>query len=187
MTTAAARFTAEDLLTLPDAVNYELVDGNLVERHGGAESSAIATAVGACLGAFARARNVGRVFASSCGYQCFRDHPDWVRKPDVSFIRMGRLPEERIPQGHIPIPPDLAVEVVSPGDLAFEIDDKVELYLSAGVRLIWVVSPKTRGVRIHRPKDAQAGPISGLTESQRISGEDVLPGFECDIAEFFKI
>src|SRR5438105_6324290 len=112
MTTTAARFTADDLLTLPDAVNYELVDGNLVERHSGAEASAIAMAIGAAFGAFVRSKRLGHVFTADCGYQCFPDHPDWVRKPDVSFIRMGRLPEERIPEGHTRIAPDLAVEVI---------------------------------------------------------------------------
>jgi Uma2 family endonuclease len=153
----------------------------------GSESSAIAMAIAILLGNFVKARRLGHIFMADCGYQCFPEHPDWVRKPDVSFIRMGRLPDERIPEGHLRIPQDLAVEVICPGDLAYEVDEKVALYLAAGVRLVWVVSPKTRAVRIHRPKDAEAGPISALSESQRISGEDVVPGFECDIAEFFQI
>jgi Uma2 family endonuclease len=189
MTTAAAKavFTPDDLLTLPDSVNYELVDGNLVERHMGSESSAIGLAIGVVLANFVKAKRLGHVFNADCGYQCFPGFPDRVRKPDVSFIRMGRLPGERIPEGHTRIPPDLAVEVVSPGDLAYEVDEKIEQYLTAGVRLIWVVSPKTRSVRIHRPKDAPQGPIGALTESDNISGEDVLPGFECPVTEFFQI
>ena len=189
MTTVAtkAAFTPEDLLKLPDAVNYELVDGTLVERHMGSESSAVALAIGTLLMTFVKGRQLGHVFTTDCGYQCFPAHPNRVRKPDISFIRMGRLPDERIPEGHIRIAPDLAVEVVSPGDLAYEVDEKVEQYLEAGVRLVWVVSPKTRTVRIHRPKGDAAGPISGLAEADTISGEDVVPAFQCRVAEFFQI
>ena len=62
MTTASAKLTAADLLTLPDAVNYELVDGNLVERHMGSESSAIAMAIGALLVAFVKSRHAEEYF-----------------------------------------------------------------------------------------------------------------------------
>jgi Uma2 family endonuclease len=189
MTTAAPKavLTPEDLLNLPDAVNYELVDGQLVERHMGSESSAIGAAIAAVLFTFVKQRRAGHVFNTECGYQCFRDTPNKVRKPDVSFIRSGRLPDERIPQGHTKIAPDLAVEVISPGDLAYEVDEKVQEYLDAGVRLIWIVNPKTRSVRIHRPQNAPQGAISALSEPDTISGEDVLPGFECKVREFFDV
>src|SRR5688572_17450159 len=122
MASAAGKavFTPEDLLNLPDPVDYELVDGHLVERHSGAESSAIGVAIGALLMAFTKPRRLGHLFNTECGYQCFFGNPNKVRKPDVSFIRMGRLPDERIPAGHTRIAPDLAVEVLSPGDLAYE-------------------------------------------------------------------
>jgi len=82
---------------------------------------------------------------------------------------------------------DLAVEVLSPGDSAYEVDQKLAEYLSAGVTLIWVVNPDTRTVRIHRPRNAQPGPISMLHESDTIDGEEVLPGFSCKVSEFFEI
>ncbi len=187
MASAKAPVTPDELLTLPDSVNNELIDGNLVERHMGSESSAIAMAIGTILLTFVKANRRGHVFTTDCGYQCFPAFPERVRKPDVSFIQTGRLPGERIPEGHTRILPDLAVEVISPGDLAYEVDEKVEQYLTAGVRLVWVVSPKTRTVRIHRPKDAHHGPIGALAESDHIWGEDILPGFQCPVAEFFQI
>jgi Uma2 family endonuclease len=189
MTTAADKsvFTPEDLLSLPDAVKYELVAGNLVERHMGSESSAIAAAIASLLLGFVKSRRAGHVFIADCGYQCFPDQPEKIRKPDVSFIQVGRLPGERIPKGHNRIAPDLAVEVISPGDLAEEIREKVAEYLTVGVKLVWVVSPKTRTVQIHRPAGAKLGPIGAVSESDTISGEDVLPGFECAVAEFFQI
>jgi Uma2 family endonuclease len=175
-------YTPEDLLSLPDAVNYELVDGILVERKMGSESSLIAGIILTLLNNFIRGKRVGLVFGADCGYQCFPDAPDKVRKPDVSFVASGRLPGDRPPKGHTKIAPDLAVEVISPNDLAYEIEDKVAEYLAAGVKLVWVVNPASRTVRV------QAGPNGAILRSDdTITGGDVLPGFECRVAEFFEI
>ena len=81
---------------------------------------------------------------------CFPDAPAKVRKPDASFIRRGRLPGEALPDGFCPIPPDVAAEVVSPNDLAYEVDEKVGEWLRAGVRLVWVINPRARIVAVHR-------------------------------------
>ncbi|HEX8524390.1 MAG TPA: Uma2 family endonuclease [Tepidisphaeraceae bacterium] len=179
--------TPEALLAMSDSVNFELVDGNLVERHMGTESSAIALAVGSVLRQYVVANRLGHAFTTDCGYQCFPDDPTKVRKPDVSFIRTGRLPGERLPTGYTRIPPDLAVEVLSPGDLAYEVDEKIEEYLSAGVQLIWIVSPLTKTIRIHRPATSPLGPIGTVKLGQSISGEEILPGFSCLIDEFFNV
>jgi Uma2 family endonuclease len=178
-------FTPDDLLRMEDAVNYELVDGKLVERHMGMESSQFGMRVGVLIGLFLRERAAGLLFGADASYQCFADSPRTVRKPDVSFIRFGRLPEERAPEGHCRIPPDLAVEVISPKDLAYEIEEKVAEYLEAGVPLVWIVNPPTRSVRIRRPKTAANGPVSELSGDDVITGEDVLPGFSCKVSEFF--
>jgi len=180
-------FTPEDLLRLPHAVDYELVGGQLVGRHLGSESSAISLAIASVLRAFVKPRGAGHLFTTDCGYQCFADDPGKVRKPDVSFVRTGRLPNDRPPKGYVRIPPDLAVEVLSPGETADEVDAKVAEYLAAGVKLVWVVSPTVQTVRIHRPANAALGPIGLATESEAISGEDVLPEFECLVSEFFNI
>ena len=183
MTIAPAKtYTPEDLLSLPDAVNYELVDGNLVERNSGSESSVIAALIATVLNNFIRGKRIGLVFGADCGYQCFPDAPEEVRKPDVSVVASGRLPGDKPPKGHTKIAPNLAVEVISPNDLAYEIEDKVAEYLAAGVKLVWVVNPASRTVRVH------SGPNSGILRSDdTITGGDVLPGFECRVAEFFEI
>jgi Uma2 family endonuclease len=178
-------FTPDDLLRMEDAVNYELVDGKLVERHMGMESSAIAGQILMLIGLFLRSQARGRVFPPDASYQCFANAPSKVRKPDVSFIRSGRLPGDRIPTGHCPIPPDLAVEVISPNDLAYEVEEKVAEYLEAGVPLVWIVNPPTRSVRIRRPRAAANGPVAELSGDDTITGEDVLPGFSCKVSEFF--
>src|SRR5437868_8456946 len=144
------RFTPEDLLSMPDGERFELVGGQLVGTEAGAESSWIANLVSVSITQFVQRHGLGWVFTSECGYQCFPDDPLRVRKPDVSFVARGRLPGNRIPTGHISVAPDLAVEVTSPNDHYWEVREKVEEYLAAGVRLVWVVDPKTRSIEVFR-------------------------------------
>jgi Uma2 family endonuclease len=178
-------FTPDDLAAMPDAVKYELVDGRLVERNMGAESSEVAINIAALLRPFVRQHRLGRVFGSDTSYQCFADEPRRVRRADVGFARLDQLPDGRAPKGNIRVAPALVVEVVSPNDTADEVEAKVAEWLGAGVQLLWVVYPSTRTVRIHRPRTSPLGPVSDLTEADVISGEDVVPGFSCPVSEFF--
>jgi len=186
-TTATSSITPAELERMPNASDFELVNGQLVERHKGAESSAVAAAIAAVLIAWNKRIRAGHVFTTDCGFQCFADAPDKVRRPDVTFVRSDRLPGGRPPAGYVQIAPDLAVEVLSPGDLAYEIDEKVSEYLAAGFRLIWVVNPRTQTVRMHRQPGGPLGPISSLGVNDEIKGEEVLQGFECPVSEFFDI
>src|SRR5207248_854562 len=106
--------------------------------------------MGMYLGSFVVERRLGWVLAAQAGYQCFPEDPRRVRRPNVSFIRAGRLPGGRLPKGHTTIAPDLAVEVVSPNDLYWEVRKKVGEYLRAGVRLVWVIDPDSRYVEVSR-------------------------------------
>ena len=177
---AAVRITPEELLEMPDSVRYELVNGKLVEREMGARSSWIGGQVLRLIGNFADERKIGWAFNSDASYQCFAD-PSKVRRPDTSFIRTGRLPGEQFPEGHCPIAPDLAVEVVSPNDNGNDIEEKLAEYLEAGVSLVWVFYPRTRSVHVYRSN----GHPERLTEEHLLRGEEVLPGFSCMVSECF--
>src|SRR5262249_53718427 len=137
--TVERRYRPEDLLTMPGGEAYELVNGELVEKQMGAEADWIAVKLATRLDLFCEREQAGSIFGGETGYQCFPEEPSRVRKPDVSFVRAGRLPGNRIPRGHLRVAPDLAVEVVSPNDLYEEVRSKVEEYLCAGVPLVWVV------------------------------------------------
>ena len=176
--------TPEDLLKMPDAVRFELVDGHLVERNMGAESSAIALRIAVLLGLFLRDHSIGWLFGSDTSYQCFPDAPDKVRRCDVGFVRNERLFGGRAPKGHVMVAPDLAIEVVSPNDTADEVEEKAMEWLDSGVALLWVVYPATRTVRIHRPRSA-ALRVTDLADTDTITGESALPGFSCTVKEFF--
>src|SRR5438105_9274945 len=109
-------YTPKDLLTMPEGERFELVDGRLVEKKMGAESSWIANLLAVSITQFVQRHGLGWVFNSECGYQCFPNDPHRVRKPDVSFVARGRLPGDSVPGGHISVAPDLAVEGTSPND-----------------------------------------------------------------------
>jgi Uma2 family endonuclease len=124
---------------------------------------------------------MGSVNGAQGSYQIFPDDPRKVRIPDVSFIRAGQ--EAAVPDGHSRVVPDLVVEVVSPNDSAEEVDAKIQDFLSAGVSLIWVVTPNTRTIRVIR------GDGSGefLRGNATLDGETVLPGFRLALADLFKV
>lgn len=182
-----SRTTAVDLWARPDEKQFELVNGELTERTMSWESERIGTNLLLALGGFVRQRNCGEVVGSNAGYQCFQAvvpaDPDRVRKPDVSFITAARVPRDPIVRGYCRVAPDLAVEVISPNDLSDEVEGKIDEYLKAGVRLVWVVHSQVKTVRIHRAD----GTVQVLRIDEELSGEDVIPGFRCPVSEVFRM
>ncbi len=164
---------------MPEGKRFELVNGRLVERNMGAESSEVAGELLLVLGLHCKKHDLGRFWPADNGYQCFPHAPGLVRRPDVSFIKKGRLPGDVSPKGWIRIPPDLAVEVVSPNDTAEQLEEKLEDYQKAGVPLVWVIYPERRMARVFRLD----GPTTMLREDDELSGEDVVPGFRCPLRE----
>jgi Uma2 family endonuclease len=171
----------EDLLRMPDGDHYELIDGRPKEKPMGAESDEIGGLLLTQFNIFIRAKKLGRAYPSQTGFQCFPGKPKLVRMPDTSFVAAGRLPNDRSPEGYITVAPDIAVEVVSPNETYEEVEAKVAEYRSAGVKLIWIISPKSKTVMIRRAD----GTCAEVDETGTLSGETVLPGFTCTVAELF--
>ena len=182
MRTLKKLFTAEDLLCLSaTGKRLELVKGKVYEmapaggRHGYAAMN-----TGIILGGHVRVNGLGRVFAAETGFILRRD-PDTVRAPDVAFVAQSRLTVEEIPDGYIDLIPDLVVEVVSPNDRRREVREKVEEWLNAGVRLVWVLYPATRSAMVYR----SLNDVTHLTADDFLDGEDVVPGFACRLGKLF--
>ena len=174
--------TPEELLAMPDGGHYELIDGELKERGVSALSNLIALEIGSILRNHCRLYNSGWLFAAELGYRCFPWKPNKVRRADVTFIRYDRYSLEQLSEdGFTSIAPDLAVEVVSPNDLVGELDKKIDEYLRAGVRLVWIVRPAARAVQVFRGDRSE----SWLWATDELSGEDVLPGFGCKVDDLF--
>ena len=137
--------TAEQLLKLPDnGMRRELVLGELREMApAGDEHGEIAMTIGSHLAQHVKSESLGRTYAAETGFLITRD-PDTVRAPDAAFVRQdvidatGRLRGFRIGA------PDLAVEVISPGDTYTEVHEKVMEWLDAGSRMVVVVDPQAQ-------------------------------------------
>lgn len=182
MTTILQRSTASELYAMPDdGFRYELVKGELRKMSpSGSEHGATIVNVTVLLAQYVRAKRLGICFGAETGFKIASD-PDTVRAPDVAFVRQERIPESGIPKKFWPGAPDLAVEVLSPGDTRREVDEKVEDWLEAGVRAVWVVDSKRRCVTVYR----STTDVTKLSETDELDGGDVVPGFRCQVSEIF--
>jgi Uma2 family endonuclease len=185
MSTSATAITPDEFYRMGDAAKgYELVDGELKELNVSRESSHIAGEVYLRVKQHCNANQPGWVFPEGSTYCCFPNNPSQVRKPDTSFIAGHRMTrEEYHEEGHGTTVPDLVVEVVSPTDIAKDLEDKIEEWLDAGVKLLWEVYPNSRTIRAHRPD----GTITLLRATDTLTAPDILPGFSCPVADLFKL
>jgi Uma2 family endonuclease len=167
------RATVRDLIRVNDRQDRpcELVDGVLVEKAVGAKESYLAGRLIQFLGAFADGSGLGFVLGEA---GALRLMTGLVRIPDVSFIDWGKVPNREVPDAAVPkLVPDLAVEVISPGNSAGEMLLKLKEYFLAGVRLVWYVEPRDRTVTVYTAPDES----TKLVESDTLDGGAVLPGF----------
>src|SRR5579875_783623 len=157
----------------------ELVDGVLVEKTMGIEESFLAMWLGYLLNRFLAEHKLGIITGAD---GALRLMPGLVRIPDVSFISWDQLPHRKIPKKPIPdLYPDLAVEVLSRKNTKAEVDRKLHEYFRSGTRLVWVVDPRKRTVRVYTAADHSRL----LTEDQILDGGDVLPGLSLPLREVF--
>ena len=174
--------TPDEFLSHPDRDLYELVNGRLVQTHMSMESVWIQGEVHHQLRQFVTEHQLGKVYPDGLTYRCFarqEEDPNRIRRPDCSFIRAGRTTSDQFVSGHCEIVPDLVVEVVSPKDSYYDIQQRVHEFLKVGCPLVWVINPNSRMAAIYR-KD---GPVVEIDENAELVSEDVLPGFHCKLAE----
>jgi len=158
---------------------FELVDGILVGKDTGAYESMIGLEIGRLLGNFVRPKKLGVVLGES---GMLRLAPGLIRIPDVAFLSMEKFPGGKFPRdAALPFGPDLAVEMISQGNTAKEMAEKLRDYFAAGSRLVWYVDPKQRQVEVYRSVESSRV----VKETELLDGGDVLPGFEMSLQELF--
>lgn len=183
MTATGIRMTADELLALPDnGMRRELVAGELYEMPpAGGEHGYVGSKAHIEFGVFLKQHPEigGSFFLAETGYRLSRN-PDTVRAPDISYVNEERLPQARV-RGYPELAPDFVVEVVSPNDLADELQIKMDQWLSAGSRLVWVLYPATRSAIIY----GSQGSVRLLRSDHTLCGEPILPGFSCRVRDLF--
>lgn len=173
--------TEDDVARIHDLEGrlFELVDGTLVEKIMGYRESFVAAFLIIRIGNFVLPRKLGKVSGADGMMKLF---PKLVRIPDVAFASWQRFEGGKVPKRPVPsLVPDLAVEVLSEGNRAAEIERKLDDYFRAGVRLVWLVDCDRRTVTVYTSRtDPQV-----LDSAATLTGGDVLPGFELPLAQLF--
>ena len=164
--------SVEEFAALPDdGMKHELNEGELIvtalprPRHGACQAR-----LGSAIRQFVVLHGLGMVYIAS-GYRITRHT---VRGPDVSFVRTSRLQD---PDEYFDGAPDLAVEIVSPGDDASDLREKIKQYLDAGTSVVWVVYPRSRQIEIHTPDKM----IRRLGVEDTLAAPELLPGFQLSV------
>ncbi len=182
--TTTKLMTADELLVMPDdGFHYELVRGELKRMSpAGDEHGSVTMALASPLYQYVKLHQLGKVYAAETGFK-LESNPDTVRAPDIAFVSMERVQAAGRVEGYRSGAPDLAVEVLSPGNTKREMAEKVEDYFAAGARLVWIVNPKLKTVTVYRsPIDSVT-----LTQEDTLDGGEVVPGFQIAVTEIFAI
>ena len=168
--------TLEQFL-INDPRSYEYIKGELVPMSNPTvEHGLISANIVIRLGNYVRQHQLGRVVTAETTFQVGQSG----RKPDVAYLSKERIPEDA--RQASPVPPDLAVEVVSPTDALYDVLEKVAEYLDAGTKMVWVIEPVLKTVTIYRSPTN----IKVLTRDDTLMGEEVVEGFACSVMEFFE-
>lgn len=176
-----------DLITIEqfEQMSFEfpvdLVKGRIEEMPPpGAAHGRVCFNVAALIELWARSADSGVVTTNDSAV-LVGEEPGTVRGSDVAFVRWESLPDRTLPAGAFRTAPDLIVEVLSPSDEWSRVETKLDDYLAAGVKEIWVVSVDERCVWVYRP----AQPHRRLEVVDELTSPDVLPGFSCRVVDFF--
>ena len=176
--------TADELLALPTGMGkrYELLAGELrVMSPSGWRHGQVVGNLHSILGPFIRSRRLGQSFGAETGFLLTRS-PDTVRAPDFAYISNARLPSQDPDEAFWPGAPDLAVEVLSPGDRTGEVDEKIAAWLTAGCAAVWVIDPNLETVTVYRSRTD----VRVLAAGEVLEDVSVVPGFSCPVDELFR-
>ena len=166
----------------PGDMLYEVVDGRIVEKKMSARETEIASILIELIGHFLRTNRLGKVV----GEMLFRINleKDLRRRPDVAFVSHARWPyNRRIPKvTPWDMVPDLAIEVISESNSAYEVQEKIHEYFVAGVLRVWVIYPDQAEVYVY----SSPTQIEVMNTGQELDGGELIPGFRLPLAVLFE-
>ena len=185
----ADTLTLEEFIRRYDQQPFELINGEirrLVPTMSG--HNRMTSALMWALLSYVKPQNLGEVYAEAPFVLTYESN--WVKGlcvPDLMFIAAERLAAYRASDPDadrkpFTLVPDLVVEIISPNDKYSEVDEKVEAYLQDSVRLVWVVDLQRKKIAVHAPNTPQVW----LAGDDKLTGGDVIPGFEIAVAGLFE-
>lgn len=144
------RLTLEEFLALPqDDITYEFVDGEAQPKMSPKYFHSSLTGYLFVL-LHPWSQNRGRV-AIEWSVKLKRQEKDWVPVPDLLYISDDRLNADWIENVACPVPPELAIEIISPEQSYGKMSEKAVDYIKAGVLRVWVIDPQDKSVTIFYP------------------------------------
>jgi Uma2 family endonuclease len=156
---------------------FELVGGEIVEVVSNNYASELGILIGSLILMFVRQHGLGRVTGADGGYRVSGER--YI--PDAAFISLAKQPKPSR-AAYNPLPPDLAVEVLSPGNEPGEMRIKIVNYLNAGT-VVWLVDPDKVQIEVYAPNE----PVKVLKLDDTLDGGAVLPGFSLPLREIFTV
>jgi Uma2 family endonuclease len=165
----------------PAGVRYELSEGELiVTPSADFFHNELRDELNHQLKTFVKSHKLGRVTSETD----MRLAEDTVRRPDVAFIRAGRLQGVDLSQVPLPVVPDLVIEIVSKNDRAADLLLKVSQYLGAGAKAVWLFYPTTQ--LAYRYVSGRLEPeVRSAKDGGRFEEPELLPGFSLALADIF--
>jgi Uma2 family endonuclease len=183
---AVPAMTTEELLALPeDGVERWLIRGELREKPRTKRNrwhSRIMARVTYYLEGWLELQPLprGEMLCGEAGV-ILRHDPDTTVGIDVVYVSAEVAAKQSGETTLIDGVPVLVVEILSPSDKQEEINEKLDTYLRAGVKVVWVIDPHDRTVLVYRP----GAKPQLVNDDQELSGEPELPGFHVPVAKLF--
>lgn len=181
------RWTSADLDAFPDdGKRYEIIDGELyVSRQPHWDHQMVCGQVFALLQSWSLGTGAGRT--NLAPGVIFADDDDVA--PDVVWASTGRLAAALSADGKLYAPPELVVEVLSPGatNERRDRDARLKLYSRRGVDEYWILDWRARSLTIYRRTGGADGPLQPATTLQDsgIVQSPLLPGFTATLEQIF--
>ncbi len=184
--TAKVALTIEEFLALPETEPAsEYIDGEVVQKVAPSwYHASLVRELVRIVGNYLDANPAeGRVVTEL--RHAFRGSAPRVYVPDVGVLRVRNVPRDRKQRsrGPVEVPPDFAIEVLSPGDYPGRVLEKADFYMRTGTELLWIVDPELESVTVYRPGEAPA--VHRAPHS--LDAAPVLPGFAIDLAQLFAV
>src|SRR5579859_1899088 len=169
---------------------FEIIEGELVAMSPTiAGHGYLANSLADLLKAHILPANLGVIFVEMTYTTTEPDDPNWVigsLTPDVMFISQARMAayQQKVPdwkQKPLASVSDLVVEIISPTDTYKKALGKAARYFKDGVRLVWLIDFERQTITVcHRNQEPFL-----LSDQQRLTGEDVIPGFSIEVDRLF--
>jgi len=174
--------TSEDLLKISHKGRYELIEGVVNKMSpSGEKHGFIASKIGFIVSKYVYENKLGITTGAETGYK-LSENPDTVKAPDLAFKSSEKVIQGGIADNYSSVMPELVVEVNSPSDSYVQVMKKVNLWISAGVKQVWVIDSEDKAVAVY---DSE-GRCKIFDTDQYLTGGEILPGFKCNVREIFE-